>query len=161
VFTHLTKRTYVVLGGSVLAATVLSPALVHCVYGQKIQPGPIARSARIFIDPMDGFGPELQKAFLKDAVPLVIVSDKGSADFEITGEIRNATEPTIQIGGNRGNREDLVDSQRVPTPFVRVRIVNLKTMSMAWGYGTTGFPDLSTAAEACAKRLKYEMKHRH
>ena len=160
-FLHLTKRTYLGLGGSVLMATVLSPALVQGVYGQNIQHGPIPRSASIFIDSMDGFGPELQRAILKERVPLVIVSDKGSADFEITGEIRNATEPAVQIDGNDVSREDLVDSQTHPTRFVRVRIVDLKTMSMAWGYGMTGSPDLPTAAEECAKRLKHEMTHRH
>jgi hypothetical protein len=139
-FIHLTRHTHAVLGGSALMATLLTASLVQNVHGRKIEPSPIAQSASVFIDPMGGFGPMLQEAFLKNGVPLVIVRNKGSADFEITGEIRNATEPTAQI---------------------RVSIVDLKTMSMAWGYGMTGFHDLPTAAESCAKSLKHEMKHGH
>src|ERR1022692_1752017 len=81
-----------------IAQTKLPLALVLLfslvAYGHRVSPFPILPNSSVFIDPMDGFGPELQKAFLKDGEPLVIVSEKRTADFEIKGGIREAKDPT-------------------------------------------------------------------
>jgi len=127
--------------------------------GNQLSPDPIPRSSSIFIDPMDGFGPELQEAFLNDGVPLVIVSNKEDADFEIVGGIRDATEQPIN--GRPASAAQEAGNQTLRTRVVMVSIVNLKTKSVAWGYGVTGVPDLASVADACAKRLKGEMNHRH
>jgi hypothetical protein len=58
--------------------------------GNQPSPDSIPRSSSVFIDPMDGFGPELQEALLNNGVPLVIASNKDNADFEIIGGIRDA-----------------------------------------------------------------------
>lgn len=158
-FINLNKSAYAVLSGSVLL-TILSPSLNRDVYGQETQHSPIPRNATVFIDSMNGFGPELQKALASNGLPLVIVSDKASADFEITGEIRSATEATDKTDANRASQQ-LVDAQRLSTPLLRLKIVNLRNMDLAWGYGTTGFLDLPSAADACAKQLKKEMKRSH
>ena len=74
-----------------LVSLVLAFSLV--AYGHRVSPFSILPSSSVFIDPMDGFGPELQRAFLRDGVPLVIVTDKRNADFEIMGSIQDAEGP--------------------------------------------------------------------
>jgi hypothetical protein len=128
-------------------------------YGHRVSPFPILPNSSVFIDPMDGVGPELQKAFLKDGVPLVIVSDRRTADFEIMGGIRDAKEPTstgsMTWGGGREQQADVYEPQ---PRFVTVTIVSLKTGDLAWGYGTSGMTDLRAAADSCAKQLKDKIK---
>jgi hypothetical protein len=111
---------------------------------------------------MDGFGPELQKALLDEGVPLVIVSDKRNADFEIMGSIQDTNEPTSKEPMSWSQRGgDQQGEVQAPRPrFVRVKIVNVKTGDLAWGYGGNGMTDLRSTAEACAKQLKRELKHR-
>jgi hypothetical protein len=137
--------------------TWLAPVLVSVAYGQQGLRGPIPRSASVFIDPMDGFGPELQRAFVNDKVHLVIASDRGDADFEIMGGIRNATDQT-QEGQSYGERSNDDEQAYARTRLVTVTIVNLRTKSVAWGYGASGFLDLPDAAESCAKSLKQAME---
>jgi hypothetical protein len=141
-----------------LVCMVLVSSLV--AYGHRIPPFPIVPSSSVFIDPMDGFGPELQKAFLKDGVPLVIVSDKKTADFEISGGIRDATEPTSTESMTWGGGSEQQADVHEPQPrFVTVTIVSLKTGDLAWGYGMSGITDPRTAADSCAKQLKDKIKH--
>jgi hypothetical protein len=142
----------------------LVTVLAFVARGNQVSPGPIPRSSSIFIDPMDGFGPELQAAFLNDGVPLVILNDKENADFEISGVIRDDTEPTpVQpINGRTGNSEEQeTGDQTLRRRIVRVTIVDLRTKSVAWGYGATGVRDLASAADLCAKQLKEEMNRKH
>ena len=130
-------------------------------YGHRISPFPILPNSSIFIDPMDGFGPELHNAFLKDHVPLVIVSDTRTADFEIMGGIRDAKEPTstgsMTWGGASEQQADVHEPQ---LRFVTVTIVGLKTGDLAWGYGMSGITDPLAAADSCAKQLKDKIKLR-
>jgi CubicO group peptidase (beta-lactamase class C family) len=110
---------------------------VFVARGNQVSPVPIPWSSSVFIDPMGGFGPELQAAFLNDGVPLVIVSNKDNADFEIVGEIRDDTEPTSgqPINGRTASEEQEAGVQTLPRRFVRVTIVDLRTRSVAWRYG--------------------------
>ena len=87
------------------------------------------------------------------------MNDKENADFEIIGGIRDAVEEPID--GRTTSSEQDAGTQTLRTRVVMVSIVNLRTKSVAWGYGVTGVPDLVSAADSCAKRLKGEMKHRH
>jgi hypothetical protein len=91
---------------------------------------------------MGGLGSELKAAFLKEGVPIDIVSDKGMADFEIAGEIERATHPQEKL-------------------FVNIRILNLKTHDIVWGYGVTGITDSQSAAASCAEQLKREIHRKH
>jgi hypothetical protein len=102
----------------------------------------IPRDSSVFIDPMDGFGRELQAAFVKEGVSIDIVSDKSMADFEITGEIQPATH-----------------AQEMQ--LVSIRILNLKAHDIVWGYSAAGIPDLQSTAASCAKQLKREMHRKH
>jgi hypothetical protein len=51
------------------------------IYGRRTFIFPIPRDSNIFIEPMDGFGSELKTAYLREGVPLDIVTDKSMADF--------------------------------------------------------------------------------
>jgi hypothetical protein len=146
---------------SLLLASVT--ALAFVAQGKEILNDPIPRSSSVFVEAMDGFGPELQQAFLNDGVPLVIASDKEMADFQIIGGIRDAPEPTSMqpLNGHTTILEQEAGDQTLRTRFVIVTIVNVRTKSVAWGWGMTGVPDLASAAESCAKQLKEEMKRKH
>ena len=141
-----------------LVCMVLVSSVV--AYGHRIPPFPILPNSSVFIDPMDGFGPELQKAFLKDGVRLVIVSDKRTADFEITGGIRDGEPTSIESMTWGGDSEQQADVHEPRARFFTVAIVSLKTGDLAWGYGVSGVTDPLTAADSCAKQLKEEIKLR-
>jgi hypothetical protein len=109
-------------------------------YGQQVSIISIPRNANVFIDPTNGFdGSELKAALLKEGVPLDIVSNRRMADFEITGSIQSTQESL----------------------FLSVRILNVKTRDLAWGYGVAGFADSQGAAALCAKQLNHEMRRKH
>jgi hypothetical protein len=128
-------------------------------YGHRISPYPIPPNSSVFMDPMDGFGPELKKAFLKDGVPLVIVSDKKTADFEIMGGIQDGQEPTSTGSMTWGESGEQQADVYEPRPrLITVTIVSLQTGDLAWGYGMSGMTDLRAAADSCAKQLKNKIK---
>jgi hypothetical protein len=141
-----------------LLLAYLVPALAIVTCGTRLLARPIPQNSSVFIDPMDGFGPQLEKALLNDGVPLVIVSDKDDADFEIMGGIRDTPEPADEwlLSGSTRSGEQPADVR-----LIRAKIVNRKTKRMVWGFGVTGISDLPSAAEICAKQLKDEMKHQH
>jgi hypothetical protein len=49
------------------------------IYGRRVPFFPIPRDSNIFVEPMDGFRSELKTAYLKEGVPLDIVTDKTMA----------------------------------------------------------------------------------
>jgi hypothetical protein len=128
----------------VIVLLALLGGACHCpqAYGQRNSVLSIPRDSSVFIDPMDGFGSELKAAFLKEGVSIDIVSNKSMADFEITGEIQRAT-----------HEQEIL--------LVSIRILNLKTRDIVWGYGVTGITDSQSAAASCAKQLKREMHRKH
>jgi hypothetical protein len=132
---------------TILMLVCLVPMFALIAYGgHQTSSFPVAPGSSVFIDQMDGFGPQLEKAFLNGGVPLLIVSNKGSADFEIVGGIQDAKEPTSVV-------------PRRPRS-ITVKIVNLRSGDLAWGYGVSVMTDLPAAAESCAKQMKGEMKKR-
>jgi hypothetical protein len=136
-----------------LVSLVLVFSLV--AYGHRVSPFPILPNSSVFIDPMDGFGHELQKAFLKDGVPLVIVSDKKTADFEIMGGIQDGQEPTSTGSMTWGESGEQQADVYEPRPrLITVTIVSLQTGDLAWGYGMSGMTDL----RACSGFLREAAK---
>ena len=117
----------------------------HCLraYGQRNSVLAIPRDSNVFIDPMDGFGRELKAAFLKEGVSIDIVSDKSMADSEFA---RRDSARHACTGNAIGDS---------------IRILNLKTQDIVWGYSATGIPDLQSTAASCAKQLKREMHRKH
>lgn len=78
----------------------------------------IPRNSRIYIAPMDGFETYLAAAFRNKGVPVLIVTDRDEADFEITDthEKKNAGwAKTIFLGDGRSSAS------------ASMQVVNLKT----------------------------------
>jgi hypothetical protein len=112
----------------------------------------IPARSKVFIAPMGGYENFLRTAMEKKKVPLQIVSDKASADFEITGtsESQKAGVAKILITGSWHSNEQS-----------SITVTNLKTGIAAFGY--TANKQNSThgkqsSAESCAKHLKEKVE---
>jgi hypothetical protein len=112
----------------------------------------IPRNARIYIAPMDGFETYLAAAFRKKEVPVIIVTDRALADFEITGnhETKKAGwAKTIFLGDARSSAS------------ASMQIVNLKTKVVVYAdsshRGSANRGERSTA-EKLAKYLKKKIE---
>lgn len=111
----------------------------------------IPRNSRVYLAPMDGFEQYLAAAFRKKSVPLLIVTERAAADFEITGthERKDAGwAKTIFLGGK-------------PAASASIQVVNLKTKVVV--YADSSHRDSAnrgerSTAEKLAKYLKLKME---
>ena len=110
----------------------------------------IPRNSRVYLAPMGGFEQYLAAAFRKKSVPLFIVTDRDTADFEITGthEKKDAGwAKTIFISPN-------------PSASASIQIVNLKTKTVVYAdssHRTTANRGERSTAEKLAKFLRRRM----
>jgi tetratricopeptide (TPR) repeat protein len=88
---------------------------------------PIPPNSKIYIEEWHGFEKYLQEAIRKKNVPLVIVADRASADFELRGG----------YSGGRGHWT--VEGDRIPVPVKvhddvsgQLSVINLRTNRRAW-----------------------------
>lgn len=113
----------------------------------------IPRGARVFIGPVEGgYDIYLAAAMHKKEVPIVIVTDRSKADFELSGvsESEKAGWAKIVFWGNTNSREQ-----------ASVKMVNLKTDTVVWGYNVnkgSSARGKQTSAESCAKHLKEKIE---
>jgi hypothetical protein len=112
----------------------------------------IPRNSRVYIAPMEGFETYLAAALRKKEVPLVIVTERDQADFEISGthETKNAGwAKTIFMGDVRGSAT------------ASMQVVNLKTKVVVYAdsshRGSANRGERSTA-EKLAKYLKQKIE---
>ena len=111
----------------------------------------IPKNSRVYLAPMDGFEQYLAAAFRKKSVPLLIVTERAAADFEITGthERKDAGwAKTIFLGGK-------------PAASASIQVVNLKTKVVV--YADSSHRDSAnrgerSTAEKLAKYLKRKME---
>jgi hypothetical protein len=109
----------------------------------------VPRGARVFIGPIEGgFDIYLAAAMHKKEVPIVIVTDRAKADFELSGvtESEKAGWAKVVFWGNSSSSEQ-----------ASVKLVNLKAGTVVWGYNVTKSSSQrgkQSSAEACAKHLK-------
>lgn len=111
----------------------------------------IPRNSRVYLAPMEGFEQYLAAAFRKKSVPLLIVTDRELADFEITGthEKKDAGwAKTIFLGGK-------------PAASASIQVVNLRTKVVV--YADSSHRDSAnrgerSTAEKLAKYLKRSME---
>lgn len=78
----------------------------------------IPRNSKVYIAPMDGFETYMAAALSKKQVPLIVVSDKEQADFEIVGSAEKKSAgwaKTIFLGDIRGSAS------------ASMQVINLKT----------------------------------
>ncbi len=112
----------------------------------------IPRNSKIYIAPMDGFETYLAAAIRKKEVPLLMVTDREDADFEITGtheKNKPGWAKTIFLGDVRSSAS------------ASMQIVNLKTKIVVYADSS----DRSSAnrgerstAEKLAKYLKKKIE---
>ena len=115
--------------------------------------GRIPRGARFFIRPIDGgYDIYLTAAMQQKQVPIVIVTDKAKADFELSGvtESDKAGWAKILFWGNTNSAEQ-----------ASIKVVDLKTGTVVFGYNvnkSSSFRGKQSSAEACAKHLKEKIE---
>jgi hypothetical protein len=113
----------------------------------------IERSSRIYIAPIEGgFDTFLAAAIIKKQVPVVVVTDRAKADYEITGIAnteRAGWAKMLFMGVDNSN--DLAS----------IKVVELKTSEVVYGYAVkkgNSYRGKQSAAEACAKHLKEKIE---
>jgi hypothetical protein len=126
-----------------LVVTLLAPLAVFG-QGDTIVPA----NSKVFIDPMGGFENHLIAAFEKKQVPLLIVSDKDKADFEIAGvaESQKAGWAKTIMTGASGSTEE-----------ASINMKNIQSGAIVFAYQVhkgSSVHGKQSSAEACAKHLK-------
>lgn len=110
---------------------------------------PIERSSRIYIAPIEGgFDTFLAAAIIKKQVPVVVVTDRTKADYEITG---------IASTEKAGWAKMLFMGVDNSNDMASIKVVELKSSEVVYGYAVrkgNSARGKQSAAEACAKHLK-------
>lgn len=113
----------------------------------------IPRGAKMYIGSIEGgYDIYLAAAMHTKEVPIVIVTDRGKADFELSGvsESEKAGWAKIVFWGNTSSKEQ-----------ASVKLVDLKTGTVVWGYNVnkgSSARGKQSSAEACAKHLKEKIE---
>lgn len=113
----------------------------------------IERSSRIYISPIEGgFDTFLAAAIIKKQVPVVVVTDRAKADYEISG-IANTEKAgwakMLFMGVDNSN------------DMASIKVVYLKSDEVVYGYSVrkgNSARGKQSAAEACAKHLKQKIE---
>ncbi len=112
----------------------------------------IPRNAKVYLAPMDGFETYLAAAIRKKEVPIVMVTDRDQADFEITGthdKKKAGWAKTIFLGDARDSAS------------ASMQVVNLRTKVVVYAdsshRGSANRGERSTA-EKLAKYLKRKIE---
>jgi hypothetical protein len=142
------------LGSICMAIFFILSATLHSSGSQASIP-PAANSKRVgsgskvFVAPMDGgFDISLVAALVKKQVPVVVVTDKAKAAYEISG---------ISQSDKAGWAKMLFLRMDARDDQASIKVVDLKSGDVVFGYTVkkdTYARGLQTAAEACAKHLK-------
>ncbi len=113
----------------------------------------IPAGSKIYVAPMeDGYDIYLTAAIIHKRVPVVIVQDRGKADFEISGvtETDKAGWAKMLFLGRDNTNEQ-----------ASIKIVNLKTDAVVYGYNvhkSNSRKGKQSSSEACAKHLKEKIE---
>ncbi|HEY4053888.1 MAG TPA: hypothetical protein VGL74_09100 [Terriglobales bacterium] len=118
--------------------------IAFCASGErKVAPG-----SKIYVEAGDGFDTYLTAALEKKNVPVIVVTDKAHADYELSGvsDHTKAGWAKIVFAGQIHSDEQ-----------ASVKLVDLKTSEVVFAYAVNKKNSLhgrQTAAEACAKHMK-------
>ena len=112
----------------------------------------IPANSKVFLAPMGGFEENLKAAIQSKKVPVVLVTDKDQADYEITGasetEKAGAAKKAIMLDWHSNEQASITVTDHKSGEVVFAYSVNKK--SSAHGKRST--------AEACAKHLKDQIE---
>jgi hypothetical protein len=113
----------------------------------------IPAGSKVFIAPMeDGFQDYLKAALQAKRVPLVLVDDKASADFEITGHSETQ---------KAGTAKKVIMLDWHSNEQASIQVTNLKSSEVAFAYSVnkqSSAHGKKSSAEACAKHLKEKIE---
>ncbi len=113
----------------------------------------IERSSRIYIAPIEGgFDTFLAAAIIKKQVPVVVVTDRAKADYEITG---------IANSEKAGWAKMLFMGVDNSNDMASIKVVEIKSNEVVYGYSArkgNSYRGKQSAAEACAKHLKEKIE---
>lgn len=137
--------------GLALVLAFLVPTISQAQEGKSVDQSAksIERGSRVYVAPMEGgFDTFLVAAVVKKQVPMVVVTDRNKADYEITGiaESEKAGWAKMLFMGSEQSRE-----------LASVKIVEIKSGEVVYGYAVhkgNSYRGKQSAAEACAKHLK-------
>lgn len=138
---------------TVLLAMLLAVGLAPMILAQEGANKVIPAGSKVFIATMeDGFQDYLKAALQAKKVPVVVVEDKASADFEITGHSESEKASTAKkvIMWNWHSNEQ-----------ASIQVTNLKTSEVAFAYSAnkqSSAHGKKSTAEACAKHLKEKIE---
>ena len=131
--------------------------------------GKIPAGARVFIGPIEnGYDIYLAAAMHKKEVPIVIVTDRGKADFELSGvsESEKAGWAKIVFWGNTSSNEQasvkmaakkIVLGSWHSDEQASISVTNIESGAVVYAYSANkknSAHGRQTTAEACAKHLK-------
>jgi len=112
----------------------------------------IPANSKVFLAPMGGFEEDLKAAIQSKKVPVVLVTDKDQADYEIAGtsdtEKASTAKKVVMWNWHSNEQASITVSDRKSGEVVFAYSVNKK--SSAHGKRST--------AEACAKHLKEQIE---
>lgn len=117
-------------------------------------PTVIPAGARVFVQPMDGFGTYVMAALDRKKVPVVVVADRAEADFEIAGDAQSEKAGWAKI---------LFTRSAASTEEASINITNIKTGVIVFAYNVNkqnAARGKQSAAEACAKHLKQKIEEK-
>ena len=115
--------------------------------------GQIPRGARFYITPIEGgYDIYLAAAMQKKQVPIIMVTDREKADFELSGvtESEKAGWAKIVFWGNTSSSEQ-----------ASIKVVNLRLGTVVFGYNVSKGSSArgkQSSAESCAKHLKEKIE---
>ena len=114
---------------------------------------PIEKNSRVFIAPIEGgFDTILSAAIIKKQVPVTVVTDRGKADYEITG---------IAASEKAGWAKMLFLGTDQSNDMASIKVVRIKSDEVVYGYSVkkgNSYRGKQSAAEACAKHLKEKIE---
>jgi hypothetical protein len=148
-------RKIKVFGAFLLPVALASAALAQ--EGRDFVPSgtfkPIPAGSKVFVATMDGgFETYLTAGLVKKKVPVVVVTDKDQADFEISG---------ISTSEKAGWAKLLFTSSDASNEEASIKVVDLKTGSVVFAYSVhkhNSARGKQSAAEACAKHINQKMR---
>jgi hypothetical protein len=112
----------------------------------------IPANSKVFLAPMGGFEEDLKAAILSKKVPVVLVTDKDQADYEIAGtsdtEKASTAKKVVMWNWHSNEQASITVTEHKSGEVVFAYSVNKK--SSAHGKRST--------AEACAKHLKEQIE---
>jgi hypothetical protein len=134
---------------SLLLTLLLIVLAVSLPCAQETTDKVIPAGSKVFVAPMEnGFHDYLKAALQAKKVPLVVVEDKSSADFEISGHSETqkaSTAKKVIMWDWRSNEQ------------ASIQIANLKTSQIVFAYSVNKVSSAhgkKSSAEACAKHIK-------